>query len=487
VAGGWHTVSWPLPSQAGIFPVTIHATDWAGNGASIEALPIVRVVSPPKKHPKPARRDTSGAAVTLPPLVVGAGLQQPGQASLALSQGLGAVRMTLVWPTGAATPDVGALTALNRLPPGTNLVLELYASQMPTDDAGRAALASYAASVAGQVTALRDLVFGPAPGSAAESTAYEPALAAVYDAVKVAVPSVRVAGALDGSRAPKAAFAAISKAALASGRPGPAMDELDFTPAPAPGKNLWTLADLSKLVSAAGALPLLIDGIQFQSEIPAVELGAYSSPTVGTTGLDEPSQGAAYSAALKAVACKPTVVALLLGRIVDAPDPGQQSGLYYADGAPKTSLSALAAAVQTAQTLTRGCTSGSAPATPAASPTPAPAPTPAPTPAPGSGTATVTAADASKLAFPERISSTSPPSVRLGCSTACLYLVAMERAGDGRPVLARRGSMDGAGTRTVTLPRAKIAAGGYRFTVWIVARSNPGPGSVSHSRVVNAR
>ena len=155
----------------------------------------------------------------------------------------------------------------------------------------------------------------------------------------------------------------MAAALKASGRAGPVMDELAFTPAPAAGKNLWTLADVSKLVTALGpvfgsSLPLLIDDIEFGSEIPAVELGAYSSPVVGTTGLEEPDQAAAYAAALTAVACKPTVVGLLLGRLVDGAEPGQQSGLYYADGAPKTSLSAFAAAVQTAQTPSRGCTAG---------------------------------------------------------------------------------------------------------------------------------
>jgi hypothetical protein len=62
----------------------------------------------------------------------------------------------------------------------------------------------------------------------------------------------------------------------------------------------------------------------------------------------------------------------------------------------------------------------------------------------------------------------------------------MQRAGDGRPVLARRGSMAGAGAHTVTLPKSKVAAGSYRFTVWIVAKSNPGPVSVSRIGVVRA-
>ena len=510
VTGGWHTVSWQLPAQAGIFPVTIHATDWAGNGASVEALPIVRVVAPPRPKPRhtPAVRQTTAVDPALPPLVVGAGLGQPQQASLALQQGFGAARMTLVWPAGSTTPTAGAIAALRSLPAGTNLVLELYASALPTDIE---ALASYAAAIATQVPALRDLVFGPAPVSAAASPAYEAALAAVYDAVKAAAPSVRVAGDLDGASTPKAVLAALAAAYRSSARQGPVMDELAFSPAPAAGKGLWTIGDLPALVSALASafsgtgqpgpsLPLIVDDVQFASAIPPGELSLYSSPALATTGLDELSQGADYAAALAAVACAPTVEALLLGRLVDGPDPGEQSGLFYADGTPKTSLSAVAAAAATAQTPSRGCASAStATSTPAPAPPPATGPTPpvpAAVPAPsapttpaasaGGSTPAADVADPAALVFPTRVLTSSPPSVHLGCTGACLYLVAMQRASDGRPVLATRGSFSHSGTRTVTLPSVPFATGGYRFTVWVVAASNPGPVTVERSGIVTA-
>ncbi len=503
VSGGWHTVSWSLPKQAGVFPVTIHATDWVGLSSTASALPIVKVVAQPKpkKTKKPSLRKTASAAsASLPPLVVGAGLDQPAQASLALSQGLGAVRMTLVWPAGATAPDPGAIAALNKLPAGTNLILELYASPLSSDSS---ALASYAARVASQVPALRDLVFGPAPGSASAAPAYEAALAALYDAVKAAAPSVRVAGALDGSTAPKASLAAVAAVYKKSGRPGPLMDELDYSPSPAAGKSLWTLASVPTLVSSLGSgfaatdqpgstLPLLIDQVGFASEIPSTELSAYSSPTVGTTGIDEPTQGADYAAALKSVSCRPTVVALVLARLVDGANPGEQSGLYYADGTPKSSLSAVAAAVQTAQMPSRGCVS-STPVTQTA-PTPAPAPTKTTTTSTATTTTATTTtttkqasvADPSVVSFPDRVLASAAPSVRLGCTRACLYLVTMERAGDGRPVLATRGMLAHAGSRTVTLPKSPFPAGSYRFSVWVVGAAEPGPVTVEKSGVVSA-
>jgi hypothetical protein len=75
--------------------------------------------------------------------------------------------------------------------------------------------------------------------------------------------------------------------------------------------------------------------------------------------------------------------------------------------------------------------------------------------------------------------------VHLGCTAACLYLVTLQRSADGVPVLARRGSISGAGALTVTLPKAKIAAGRYRFSVWVVGAANPGPVTVERSDVVS--
>jgi hypothetical protein len=508
VTGGWHTVSWALPAHAGIFPVQIRATDWAGNATTIEALPIVRVVSAPKTKRGRARQSPARtpAAVdsTLPPLVIGAGLQQPEQASLALQQGLGAARMTLVWPAGASVPSAGAITALRRLPPGTNLVLELYAAPLPSDSASTGALAAYAAAVASQVPALRDLLLGPAATSPAGAAGYESALAAVYDAVKAAAPSVRVGATLDGAGSPKPVLAALGSAYRASARPGPVMDELAFSPAPATGKGVWALGDLPALVAGIGTafagtgqpaatLPLIIDGIAFQSAIPPGEVANYSSPAAATAGLDEPSQGTAYATALSTVACVPTVEALLFAQLVDGPGPGEQSGLFYVDGTPKTSLSAVAAAAAAAETPSRGCSTAQpgapAPARPPApiQPVPPPAPTQAPpaatTPAPAAG---APVADAQALAFPAQLVTSTPPRVRVGCTSACLYLVTMLRSSDGQPVLATRGAFAHPGAAWVTLPKAPYPAGAYRFAVWLVAASNPGPITVERSGVVAA-
>ena len=446
VAGGWHTVSFALPNRAGIFPVTIHATDWKGNSASVDALPIVHVSSPPKKKHKAKRAVASAADTALPSLVAGAGLEQPTQAAAAAAAGYGAVRMTLVWPDGAAAPDPGAIAALNRLPAGTNLVLELYVTAWPPD---ATALAAYAASVAAQVPALHDLVVGPGP-STASVPAYTATLAATYAAVKTAAPLVRVDGALDGALTPKATLASLAAA-------GAKMDELAFTPAAAAGKGLWPVASIPTLVTALGAslpgLPVIVDGL-----------------TTGT-----------FASALTSSACRAAIVEVILARLSDSTD-------------------ALSQAAAAAQAPDRGCKPAVTPA-PAPTPSPAPAPTtptapaPSPTPTPTTPTPTtptpsptkaVSIASSSQLVFPARISTSTPPSVHLGCTAACLYLVTLQRAGDGTPILARRGSIPHAGGRTVTLPKAPVAKGSYRFAVWVVAQADPGPVAVNRSEAVAA-
>ena len=285
------------------------------------------------------------------------------------------------------------------------------------------------------------------------------------------------------------------------------MDELAFAPAPAAGKNLWPLASIPTLIAALGTdfgptgqpgstLPLIVDGVSFASAIPSAELPLYSSPSVVDHGLDETSQAAAaYTAALAAVACRPTVVELLLNRLVDGPAPGAQSGLFYADGTAKTSLSAVTQAVASAQGPTRACASASTssppttPTKPSSGPSSAPTTTtttPTPPPAVAQHTAAVAVAADDELVFPSGVSRSGRSSVRLGCTAACLYLVTLQRADDGAPILATRGELSHAGARTVTLPNGTVAAGSYRFSVWIVGQANPGPVTVARSPVVSA-
>src|SRR5207247_11283328 len=90
-------------------------------------------------------RKASAAVTALPSFFVGAGVGDPSEGATAQKLGLRAIRVGIAWPAGATTPDPGLVTALQRSPAGESIVAQLAA--LPTDDAGRAALALYVVSL----------------------------------------------------------------------------------------------------------------------------------------------------------------------------------------------------------------------------------------------------------------------------------------------------------------------------------------------------
>ena len=158
LSGGWHTLVWSEPKRAGFYGVHVSAVDWAGNRTAFDTLPIVRV---PGTASKAAATRGTAAARTAgpPPLAVGAAVADPGQASAVLAAGFRLVRFGVTWPAGAAAPDPGLVVALQRVPSRLGIVVDLYA--VPVDDAGRAALAQYVASLVQQVPSIRDVLLAP--------------------------------------------------------------------------------------------------------------------------------------------------------------------------------------------------------------------------------------------------------------------------------------------------------------------------------------
>ena len=151
----------------------------AGNRASFAALPLVRVTA---GGSQPAASARKAAAPASPTFLVGAGIDAATQAPQAQAAGLRLVSMAIPWQPGETSPDPGLVASLKSVPSGLGLVAELTPTQLPADDAGRASLGSYAASLAAQVPSLRDLVLAPAP-SLATASAYADALAAIRAAV----------------------------------------------------------------------------------------------------------------------------------------------------------------------------------------------------------------------------------------------------------------------------------------------------------------
>lgn len=424
---GWHTLRWNEPKRTGLYPVHLTAVDPAGNRASFDALPIVRVPKSAGGSAAPAPA-TAGGASAPPTFAVGVGIDDSGQGALAGSLGLRLVRRTVSWQAGQTAPDPAVVDSLQGLPAGVGLVLDVAAAQLPTDSAGRAALAGYAASLAGQTPALRDLVLAPAP-SRATAVGYADAVAAVRASVRSARPDVGVGPMLDGSMAkPQLTTIAVARELAKDGaRP----DVISFVPAPVPAAGSWAVGDLGSLESALD---------QALGTRPSILLDAVPS---ATTAVAPATQASAYSAAVETASCLPDVSGLLLDRLVDDATPQPATGLYYANGEAKPSAHAVAQAIRTVARGAVVCPGLAARVTP------------------------------TTLTFPTQLSSSAAPVV-LGCSRDCLYLVTLDRA-DGRPVVARRGVLvGGAVPETITLPKRKLRTGRYRLDVRLVSRVDPG-------------
>jgi D-glucuronyl C5-epimerase-like protein len=411
LGAGWHTVGWNEPKRPGVYAVGVHATDWAGNSASFQALPIVRAAAagtPPKR--------TAASAAATPTFTVGAGIDDPSQAPLAAKLGLRTVRLAVAWPGDDSPPDPAELAALAALPASTSLVLELDLAQPPVDPAGGSALGSYAAALAAAVPQLHDLLVGPAPTTATAPT-YAAALNAVAAAVAATRPDVTVGAPVDGTSAPKGVVAALGTAL--GGQP-PAL--VAFRPATAAASGAWTTANVPQLTAALTAAfgtapPVLLDGV------------TAAEPT-------------GYAQAVSSAACTPGLAGVLLDRLEDGDDASD--GLLTAGGTAKPGAAQLTAALAATAHGTQVCPGVAFPAA------------------------------ASTVKFPTSLASPRP-SIQLGCVRDCLYLATLDGPDGRPVVAKRGALAGGAAPTAVVLPAAKLGGGPYRLDVRLVSQANPGP------------
>ena len=141
LADGWHKLSWKLGKRAAVLPVHLAATDYAGNKAAADALPLVHA----------ALADRRPAVAGQPSFVVGTGdpAQLPaGYAELRVTDPAAPVSSTVpVALEFTSPPDPAAVVALVQQSTGVRDVI------VPVASAGavRDALAG-AARVAGSIT-----------------------------------------------------------------------------------------------------------------------------------------------------------------------------------------------------------------------------------------------------------------------------------------------------------------------------------------------
>src|SRR5919198_1285241 len=336
--------------------------------------------------------------------------------------GLRAVRMTQEWAPGQTEPGgadfdelKNAVTAAQL--DGVQVVLSVTnhgSRTTPLSDQDQSDFATYAANVARALPYVRDYVIGNEPnlnrywlpqfgldGSDVAAPAYESLLAKTYDALKAVSPKITVLGGAVSPRgidrpntgrdthSPTAFITDMGAAYKASGRTKPIMDEFAFHP--------------------------------------------YG---------DNSSQPPSFT--------QPNVRGIFLFHSVDETDLDRwQSGLYYADGTPKTSLAPTRAAAEASR---RGIVAR----------------------CPG-----LQLAVKAKL---DRPSARNPRfSFRLRCDIDCTYRARLEKLPRHSTTLAARGVAVGGKAMRVVFPLRNLAPGRYRFTVRVVAPVNPGPSSALRS------
>ena len=335
-------------------------------------------------------------------------------AKMALARGADfrAIVLSAVWSPPLEAPPDAELSGLRAAvdaarEAGIRPIVAVYsfATATPLTPEARAQFAAYAASIVRALPAVHDVSVGNEPnlnlfwmpqfdadGADAAATAYLDLLAETYDALKAVSPAVNVIGgslAARGSDNPSGArpthsptrfIQDLGAAYRASGRERPVMDMFSLHPYPEsssipadfehPKSTAIGIADYDKLVELLGeafdgsaqpgsTLPIVYGEYGLQTAIPAEQLGSYTGAEQPTTRpIDEAAQAREYESAIAIAACSPTVQMLLFFHVSDEPQLERlQTGVYYADDKPKSSLAAVAEAAREARVGRSTCPS----------------------------------------------------------------------------------------------------------------------------------
>jgi hypothetical protein len=316
------------------------------------------------------------------------------QMATAKLTGLTTIRVTQTWTRGQRALDAeDQITLGNSVAAagvtGIRVILSIYpygSSTTPLSASDQADFAAFAVDVAKRFPTVHDFIIGNEPnlnrfwlpqfgpnGEDAAAPAYESLLATTYDALKAVRPHSTIYGGALAPRgvdkpgtgrdthSPTAFILDLGAAYRASGRAVPIMDAFAFHPYPEtsstgpalahPNSTSIGLADYAKLVGLLGQafdgtaqhgsqLPILYDEFGIETQIPAAKSALYTGTEPATTKpVDEATQATMYQQALTMTFCDPNVMGLLLFHVQDEKAlSAWQSGLYYVDGTPKTSL-----------------------------------------------------------------------------------------------------------------------------------------------------
>jgi hypothetical protein len=312
---------------------------------------------------------------------------------LAKAAGFDTIRVTAIWRRGDNAVPADQLAALQSIASagqaqGIRIVATIMnfgSSTTPLTAAERRQFARFAANLVRRVPVIHEYIIGNEPnlnrywlpqfgpnGEDVAATAYVQLLARTYDAMKAADKSVFINGGSVSPRgidrpgtgrdthSPTAFIRDMGVAYRALNRKRPIMDGFAFHPygessstpptfAHLTGTSIG-LADYSKLVGLLGqafdgtpqkgsTLPIVYDEYGVDSQIPDGKRSFYKGTEPATTKpVTESVQATYYREALQMAACQPNVRGFLIFHVTDETDHNRwQSGVYYADGTPKSS------------------------------------------------------------------------------------------------------------------------------------------------------
>jgi hypothetical protein len=428
------------------------------------------------------------------------------EAAMALLRlgGFRAVRITSTWEPGLTAPTEHEASVLANVAAaaeleGVRVLVSVYhagSRTTPLTPEAQDAFASYTAAIAAANPSFRDLIVGNEPnlnrfwlpqfnvdGTGASAPAYLSLLYATYDAVKAAAPETRIWG---GALAPRGVdrpgtgrdtisptrfIRELGQAYRTSGRTTPVMDGFAFHPyaenssvpidrPPADPDHLG-LADQDKLVRLLGqafdgtaqvgsGLPILDDEYGIESVVNPEKASLYSGTEPATTRpVQEPAQALAYAQALRMAYCQSNVAGVLLFHSSDESAlAGWQSGLFYPDGTPKSSLGVVRDTLDAiANGTIRKCP-----------------------------------------LEPKPVVSFTPAirKISLRCERDCVYRARLLRLPAGS-VTAWRNGRSAAGSRLSFQLAPRVASGQYRLTISFVHATRPGKAVVRSSAPFTVR
>ena len=312
---------------------------------------------------------------------------------LAKAAGFDTIRVTATWRTGESAVPADELAALQSIGAAGDFlgirvvatIMNFGSSASPLTATARADFARFAADIVRQVPDIREYIIGNEPnlnrywmpqfGSNGEdlaAPAYVQLLAQAYDAMKAVDKGIFINGGSVSPRgidrpgtgrdthSPTTFIKDMGTAYRGMNRKRPLMDGFAFHPygessstpptfAHVFGTSLG-LADYDKLVALLGeafdgtaqrgsTLPIVYDEYGVDSQIPDGKRRFYKGKEAATTKpVSETVQASYYGEALQMAACQPNVRGFLIFHVTDETDYNRwQSGVYYADGTPKSS------------------------------------------------------------------------------------------------------------------------------------------------------